>query len=168
MGGSALAQVLGQVGKRSPDMDDPALVARAFAVVQDLLDQDLILAGHDRSDGGLITTLLEMAFSGNCGLEVDIPGSDPLAVLFTEELGLVLEVASAHAQEVCDRLQQASIPVYSIGRATACPRISVRVGGRLVLERDMVGLRDTWERTSFQLDALQMNPECAAEERTIL
>ncbi len=72
LGGSALAQVYGQLGNESPDMDDPALVRRAFGAVQELIDKDLVLAGHDVSDGGLVTTLLEMAFSGNCGIDVDL------------------------------------------------------------------------------------------------
>ena len=72
LGGSALAQVFGQVGDKSPDLDDPQLLTRTFHAVQRLIEDDLILAGHDRSDGGLATTLLEMAFSGNCGIEIDL------------------------------------------------------------------------------------------------
>ncbi len=74
LGGSALAQVRARSATRSPDMDDPRRCKQAFGAVQELIGRGLILAGHDRSDGGLITTLLEMAFSGNCGLEIDLAG----------------------------------------------------------------------------------------------
>ena len=87
LGGSALAQVYGQIGDRSPDVNDPKLLKRVFRAVQGLIARGKILAGHDRSDGGLITALLEMAFSGNCGLEVSVESEAPLPCLFSEELG---------------------------------------------------------------------------------
>jgi len=87
LGGSALAQVYGQIGDRSPDVNDPKLLKRVFRAVQGLIARGKILAGHDRSDGGLITALLEMAFSGNCGLDVSVEGEAPLPCLFSEELG---------------------------------------------------------------------------------
>lgn len=95
LGGSSLAQVLQQVGDQSPDVD-PALLKRAFETTQALLGQGLIAAGHDVSDGGLVTTVLEMAFAGNCGVELSVVsgGAGALAALFAEELGLVLEVCT--------------------------------------------------------------------------
>jgi phosphoribosylformylglycinamidine synthase len=73
MGGSALAQVYGQVGQSCPDLEDTESFRRAWDTVQQLIQKDLILAGHDRSDGGLLVTLLEMAFAGNCGLDIILP-----------------------------------------------------------------------------------------------
>ncbi|KAI7838801.1 hypothetical protein COHA_007416 [Chlorella ohadii] len=95
LGGSALAQAYMQVGEASPDVD-PALLKAAFNATQQLVEQGKLLAGHDISDGGIVTTVLEMAFAGNCGVSVDLPApaSDPhgpMAALFAEELGLVLE-----------------------------------------------------------------------------
>ena len=75
LGGSALAQVYGQVGNESPDVDDPEMLKRAFHAIQKLISENLILAGHDVSDGGVITTFLEMAFAGNCGLRIRMDGS---------------------------------------------------------------------------------------------
>jgi phosphoribosylformylglycinamidine synthase len=72
IGGTALTHVFSQIGNESPDLDDPQLLKNTFNAVQRLISEDLILSGHDRSDGGLITTLLEMAFGGNCGIEIDI------------------------------------------------------------------------------------------------
>ena len=95
LGGSALAQVYGQIGEVSPDVEDSELLARAFNTAQSLIEDGIVTAGHDRSDGGLVTTLLEMAFAGNCGIDIGSDGeatTDPLALLFAEELGLVLEV----------------------------------------------------------------------------
>ena len=92
LGGSALAQVYGQIGNESPDVDDPETLKRAFQAIQKLISEDLILAGHDVSDGGLITTLLEMAFAGNCGLTIRMEGPwTALERLFAEELGAVVE-----------------------------------------------------------------------------
>ncbi|MDH3497075.1 MAG: phosphoribosylformylglycinamidine synthase, partial [Gemmatimonadota bacterium] len=167
LGGSALAQVYGQVGDTVPDVDDPVRLGRAFGVVQDLLGERLILAGHDRSDGGLVTTLLEMAFAGNCGLDVNLAAGarDPLAVLFAEELGLVLEVDAADERRVLGAFRRAAVPCESIGSVMADPTVVLRVGGREVLRDDMRELRDGWEATSFALDRLQANPDCVAEER---
>ena len=94
LGGSSLAHVFGQLGYDPPDLSDPPQFKRAFEVVQRLIGEGQLTAGHDRSDGGLITTLLEMAFAGNCGLEIDLPGdaADAMPILFNEELGLVMEV----------------------------------------------------------------------------
>jgi phosphoribosylformylglycinamidine synthase len=94
LGGSALAQVYGQLGQTPPDLDDPALLKGLFAAVQELAAAGLIAAYHDRSDGGLFVTLAEMAFAGGVGLDIEIGGlgEDPLAGLFAEELGAVLAV----------------------------------------------------------------------------
>ncbi|MCL5422240.1 MAG: phosphoribosylformylglycinamidine synthase [Nitrospirae bacterium] len=79
LGGSALAQVFGQIGNESPDIEDPGLLKRSFVAVQKLIDEGLILSGHDVSDGGLMVTLLEMAFSGNCGIDIQLtPPLPPL------------------------------------------------------------------------------------------
>ncbi|MDO9043011.1 MAG: phosphoribosylformylglycinamidine synthase [Desulfocapsaceae bacterium] len=166
LGGTALAQVQGQIGNESPDMDDPRLFKRAFGAVQELIRRGLILAGHDRSDGGLITTLLEMAFSGNCGLEIDLAGSDsPLATLFSEELGMVVECRQTDLDVLAALLTASDIPHAVIGRSGAAKQIRVRCNGELVLDEKMQILRQWWEETSYQLERLQMNPACAEEEK---
>jgi len=93
MGGSALAQALGELGGVSPDVDDTLRLASTFNAVQKLIDRGLVLSGHDRSDGGLVTTIIEMAMSGNCGIKIDLPISSDSIVrqLFSEEPGLVIE-----------------------------------------------------------------------------
>jgi phosphoribosylformylglycinamidine synthase len=173
LGGSALAQVFGQVGDTSPDLDDPLLLARAFNAVQQLVSENLILAGHDRSDGGLITTLLEMAFAGNCGIEVDLgrhEQEDEISLLFSEELGLVIEFLPSHEAQIISILYKGALPYRVIGNTVREKQIVISLRNpdtklRTVLNEDMRVLRDIWEETSHQLDLLQRNPENIREER---
>jgi phosphoribosylformylglycinamidine synthase len=171
LGGSALAHVFGQLGEEPPDLDDPASLKDAFEIVQSLLDEELILSGHDRSDGGLITTLLEMAFAGNCGLEIrldDLGGADPLETLFNEELGLVLEVSSAHEARVRGAFSTRGLPCVVVGRALRDDRVRLFLGERTLLDEEMVLLRDLWEETSHRIELLQANPSCVEQERESL
>ena len=171
LGGSALAQVFGQVGDQSPDLDDPGLMTRTFNAVQQLVTDSLILAGHDRSDGGLATTLLEMAFSGNCGIEIDLgKQSNALAALFSEELGLVIEYLPQNEKSIRAILDTATVPYQLIGKTIQEKQIifSLRTPNselRTVLTEDMLVLRDIWEETSHHLDLLQRNTENIREER---
>ena len=164
LGGSALAQTLGSLGDESPDMDDPVLLRQAFAAVQELIDQDLILSGHDRSDGGLITTVLEMAFAGNCGLELAIEG-EAVPALFAEELGLVLECRQAQLEQIRHLLAVAEVSCEVLGTTLAEKQVRIQCNGELVLNEDMRVLRQEWEETSYQLERLQVNPACAEAEK---
>jgi phosphoribosylformylglycinamidine synthase len=166
LGGSALAQVYKQVGNESPDMDDPGLVKRSFEAVQELLDKNLILAGHDRSDGGLITTVLEMAFAGSCGLQLTMQGEDmPIAALFAEELGYIIEIADKNITVVTGLLSAKDVPVEVLGSTLKDKQISITYNNEPVLQEDMRFLRGLWEETSYQLERLQMNPDCAEQEK---
>jgi len=167
LGGSALAQAFAQLGDEPPDLDDPGLLARAFVAVQEAMREGLVAAGHDRSDGGLVTTLLEMAFAGDCGLEADVPdpaGAGALAALFAEEPGLVLEVAERDLARLAAILERHAVPHAVVGRTLGERRIRIAVAGETVLEAPMPELRDLWEATSFQLERLQADPGCVAEE----
>ena len=171
LGGSALAQVFGQVGDTSPDLDEPQLLTRTFSAVQNLVADRLILAGHDRSDGGLATTLLEMAFSGNCGIKIDFgQQQNVVAALFSEELGLAIEYLPHNEKTILSILDKAAVPYQIIGTTTknTCVHFSVRTPSdelRTILDEDMLVLRDIWEETSHHLDLLQRNPENIREER---
>ncbi len=173
LGGSALAQTLGNLGNKSPDMDDPALLRRAFAAVQQLINQGLILAGHDRSDGGLITTVLEMAFAGNCGLKLDLQSNvdeggaetEAISTLFNEELGLVLECRSNELDQVLEILAAAEVDHIELGNTTTEKQINISFNNESVLNEDMRILRQEWEETSYQLERLQINPVCADAEK---
>jgi phosphoribosylformylglycinamidine synthase len=168
LGGSALAQVHSQLGDEPPDVDDAAVLARAFKAVQELITVRMVAAGHDRSDGGLITTLLEMAFAGNCGIDVALgaaPDSDPNARLFSEELGLVLEVDEADVETALGVFRSAEVPCEVIGRTVIEPVVRIVVDGAELLSADMRELRDLWEATSFRLELEQAEPDCVTAER---
>ena len=167
LGGSALAQVIGARGGDPPDVE--AEVLRGFFdVVQALIAEGVVLAYHDRSDGGLATTLCEMAFAGRAGVHVDLAplGPDPLSTLFTEELGAVLQVLSRDARPVLARLR--AVPglaghVHSLGEACADPRIRFEHRGSTVLDAARTDLHRAWSGTSHRMQALRDDPECARE-----
>lgn len=173
MGGTALAQCFSQVGDEAPDIDDPKLLKSSFNIVQKFVSDGLILAGHDRSDGGLITTLLEMAFSGDCGLDVEVesrsgvipPLQEALKILFSEEAGMVIEYLDEKEEALISDLESANMPYALIGRTMADKRIKVMMNGRPLLDEEMPVLRAVWEETSYRLDLYQRNPECVEEER---
>ncbi|CAH6786138.1 phosphoribosylformylglycinamidine synthase isoform X1 [Phodopus roborovskii] len=170
LGGTALAQCFSQLGEHPPDLDLPENLVRAFCITQGLLKDRHLCSGHDVSDGGLVTCLLEMAFAGNCGIEVDVPapGIDALPVLFAEEPGLVLEVQEADVAGVLLRYQGAGLQCLELGHTgEAGPQAMVRVSvnGAVVVEEPVGQLRALWEETSFQLDLLQAEPRCVAEEK---
>jgi len=166
LGGSALAQVYGQVGNESPDVDDPEMLKRAFHAIQKLMSENLILAGHDISDGGIVTTILEMAFAGNCGLRIRMEGPwSPLERLFAEELGAVIECDVSDVKKVFEIFDSLSLPRTVIGETTEERKILVTYNSQKVLESSMCVLREWWEETSYQIERLQMNSQCADEER---
>lgn len=167
LGGSALAQVHKQVGDVVPDADGQILV-RAFDLVQGLIKDDQILSYHDRSDGGLITTLLEMAFAGNCGFDIDIDTYnqfDPLAVLYAEELGMVVECHNSVTDEIMEKAANCGVTAEYLGQTTLEKIVSITQVSSTVLNEDMRVLRQLWEETSYQLDRLQADPECVENEK---
>jgi phosphoribosylformylglycinamidine synthase len=166
LGGSALAQVWQQLGDQTPDVDDAEGLRQAFSQIQELIAAGRVVSAHDRSDGGLITAAAEMAFAGNTGLELDLdlgPGVDPLAALFAEELGVVIETEDADGTLAA--LRAASVPAKLIGRVgSPGGQIVVRLGGSVVIDRPMTDLRAAWEDTSTRIDRLQADPESVDEE----
>ncbi len=164
LGGSALAQVYGQLGNACPDLDRPQVLADFFAVMQSLLAQRLVLACHDRSDGGLFTTVLEMCFAGHCGADIALGEDEALAALFSEELGVVLQVADNAAATVSQAFADAGIAVQLLGAPRADGRIRFTRGGHTVLENGRVAWQRTWAETSYRIQALRDNPDCARAE----
>jgi phosphoribosylformylglycinamidine synthase len=166
LGGSAFAQVYGQVGNESPDVDDPEMLKSAFLAIQKLVSENLILAGHDISDGGILTTVLEMAFAGNCGLRIRMNGPwSPLERLFAEELGAVVECRVTDVRKVLEVLYSFHLSPNIIGETTEEKKILITYNSQKVLESSMCVLREWWEETSYHIERLQMNSECADQER---
>lgn len=159
LGGSALARVYGQLGDEAPDVDNPDLLKRTFLAVQELVREGLVLSCHDRGDGGLLVTLLEMAFSGNCGLEVDMSlaiqdGQHPFVpTMFNEELGLVMEVSPENEGHLVRTFFRYGIThcLRRIGVTSLSKTINIRCGGQ-VLSEDMRDLRQAWEETSSLIE----------------
>ncbi|KAJ7964551.1 Phosphoribosylformylglycinamidine synthase [Quillaja saponaria] len=167
LGGSALAQVFDQVGDESPDLDDVLYLKKVFEGVQDLLTDELISAGHDISDGGLLVSALEMAFAGNCGLILDLGshGKSILQTLFSEELGLILEVTKKNLDIVMGKLSSVGVAAELIGLVTATPMIELKVDGITHFNEETSILRDLWEETSFQLEKFQRLASCVEIEK---
>ena len=168
LGGSALGQVYRQIGDRVPDIEDAAQLKALFDMVQDLNRDGLALAYHDRSDGGLFTTLCEMAFAGRCGLEIDLTGlaQDDLAVLFNEELGAVLQVRHSDSDDVLNALEHAGLGdcCQLIGTVGEGDAIVIRHGVRLVYSGLRSSLQQAWSETTLHMQSLRDDPDCALEE----
>ena len=136
LGGSALAQTFKQLGDVTPDCDT-ALLKRAFRATQRLLRERVLLAGHDRSDGGLLTTVLEMCFGGDCGCVMEATTENSvMEFLFNEELGLVVEVDDAKVAEVLAAYEAAQVPARVIAKTQGANRVKVSVNGAVVLDKD--------------------------------
>jgi phosphoribosylformylglycinamidine synthase len=168
LGGSALAQVYGQLGSVVPDVEDAADIKGFFTLVQEFLRRKDILAYHDRSDGGLVTTLLEMAFAGRCGLQIDVeqlPG-EVLAKLFNEEAGAVLQIKRGSLEEfiAASEAQGLSDCVYTLGEVVAGDRVVICDSGDQLVDAGRAELQQLWSRTSFEVQRLRDNPACAEEE----
>jgi phosphoribosylformylglycinamidine synthase len=167
LGGSALAQVYGRTGEVAPDVDDPALLKRFFEAIQQLNADGLLLAYHDRSDGGLLATLCEMAFAGRSGIEVDLDvlGGDTLAALFAEELGAVLQIRRDQREKVLSKLVESGLgPVsHVIGTLRQDRQVLFHRGDALLFREEVQALHQLWSETSYRMQALRDNPECARE-----
>ncbi|NRA82918.1 MAG: phosphoribosylformylglycinamidine synthase, partial [Gammaproteobacteria bacterium] len=167
LGGSALAQVYNQLGKDTPDVDSPALLKGMFDAIQTLLAQGKLLAYHDRSDGGLLTTVTEMAFAGNTGVKLELASdSDLLAQLFNEELGCVIQVKAADLVHVTDTLAQYGLSDVStvIGHVSDDNALTIMANGNAVFSANRRDLRKLWSSTSYQMQKLRDNPSCAEQE----
>jgi phosphoribosylformylglycinamidine synthase len=169
LGGSALAQVYGQLGQTPPDLDDPALLKGFFAAIQELAGAGVLAAYHDRSDGGLFVTLAEMAFAGGVGLDVEIGGlgDDPVAGLFAEELGAVLAVRAADVARVREVLDRHGLgnTVRALGHVQRGDRIILRRDGRTVFEERRSILRGIWSETTHAMQSMRDDLMCADEEQ---
>ncbi len=168
LGGSCLAQVYKQLGHHPADLDDPNSFKNFFNSMQLLNEKGLLLAYHDRSDGGLFATLCEMAFAGHSGLQIQLDdlGDDNVAVLFNEELGAVIQVRHCDTDEVMDWLRDAGLKQHShvIGCLTEDDRIVFTDDNEEVLVETRIAWQRCWQQTSFQMQSLRDNPDCVVEE----
>ena len=155
LGGSALAQVLNQLGSSTPDVDDVNYFVNAFAAVQELIQNEMILAGHDVSSGGLITTLLEMCFpTPAAGINISLPAGSTAAELFAEQPSVIIQVSKNNTVEVEDLLKRYAIRYQSIGLVNESATIEI-TGVSLSHIIDVSAMRTVWFSTSARLDAMQ-------------
>lgn len=165
LGGSALAQVYGVEGGKPPDIEDPPLLKLFFGVVQALNELGLVYSYHDRSDGGLWVTLCEMAFAAKIGLDIDVTnlGLDPVATLFNEELGAVLQVPRASREGIFGALKRKGLMRYTrlIGSVASDDHITIRCCGKTLLRVDRVTCARLWTEPSFRIQELRDEPHSA-------
>ncbi len=172
LGGSVLAQIGGSFGCQVPDLDDASLLKGFFRTIQRLNREGLLLAYHDRSDGGLAATVCEMAFAARCGLklELEIKADKLLKRLFSEELGAVLQVRVDDLKKVRAICWDEGIDsiLHDIGRPVAGRQMQIAANGQDILELDLAILQLDWTKTSHAIQSLRDNPACADEERQAL
>jgi phosphoribosylformylglycinamidine synthase len=175
LGGSALAQVYNSIGQAAPDLDDAEDLKAFFAVIQGLNQDELLLAYHDRSDGGLLTTLAEMAFAGHCGLQIQLDvladaASELPAVLFNEELGAVIQVRQSDTEAVLSQLSAAGLGDCSavIGQPQIAQNFSFNFADDDVLTGSRASWQRAWSETSWHIQRLRDNPDCADQEFELL
>ncbi len=171
LGGSALMQAFAATGEVPPDVEDPALLRAFFDAIVEARRAGLLLAYHDRSDGGLLVALLEMAFAGNAGLVVTLPPSaDALARLFSEEAGALVQVPVAARERFASLLARHGLDGAAsvVAEPDSGEQITVRQGDAVLLQRSRMYLRAAWSETSYQMARLRDDPECAREARVLL
>ena len=163
LGGSCLAQVYGQVGDEAPDAPSADKLKAFFEGIQQLNLERKLLAYHDRSDGGLFVTLLEMAFAGNVGLNIVLREAG-LSELFSEELGAVVQVGMKDLDEVRARLSALSLTTQVVGQSIPGNEITIRSGAETVYRNTRAALQKMWAETSFHIQSLRDNPVSAKQE----
>lgn len=168
LGGSALAQVYNQIGKTTPDLDNPEQFVAFFNAIQELLTEKQILSYHDRGDGGLLATIAEMAFAGRKGvrLVLDKLGNDPLATLFAEELGAVIEIDKTQLATVTAILAKHGISqiAHLIGGTASEQTLTIEFNEDLLYRESITTLNRAWSELTYQMQAKRDNPACAKEE----
>lgn len=168
MGASSLAQVYKQLGDVTPDVDSPELLKGFYNAMQALVADSKLLAYHDRSDGGLFTTVTEMAFAGHTGVTVDLAGltGSDLEALYNEELGAVIQVTNSDLDAVKAVFEQHGVAAIShvIGSLNSDDSIVFNRGEQTVLNHTRTELRTIWAETTYQMQARRDNPDCAKQE----
>ncbi len=189
LGGSALAQVYNATGSDAPDVDEPAKLKGLFDAVQKLNSDGLLLAYHDRSDGGMFVAACEMAFASRRGVSLDldgicydagagdVDGSEKLTnllagrdfenivrALFNEELGALIQIRRADREKVTPILRACGVPYHFVGTMNEWDEIRVTRNAKRVLREKRVDLQRAWSETSYQMQTLRDNPSCAQQE----
>ena len=177
MGGSAFGQVYNNMSGDAPDLDDTGRLKDFYGVIQQLVAEDKLLAYHDRSDGGLFATLVEMAFSARCGLNVDLTSlvanqadvnEASIRALFNEELGAVIQIAKQDVAAAEALFKAAALPLHTVATIGSDEKIVIRNQAGIVLEQTRADLQRAWQETSHAIQRLRDNPACADSEFALI
>ena len=169
LGGSVLAQTCDQLGNTPPDLDDPETFKNFFKAIQELLQGQHLLSYHDRSDGGLLTTVAEMAFAGRKGVKLVLNeltrDADPLPPLFAEELGAVVEVTAMKLPQFFEIIEKYGLSdlCHPIGSTTAEQTLDIHLRDELLFRNPLADLNRTWSALTYKMQALRDHPACARE-----
>ncbi|MGO8755302.1 MAG: phosphoribosylformylglycinamidine synthase [Gallionellaceae bacterium] len=167
LGGSALAQVYNQIGNAAPDMDDAHRLKTFFELIQRFNADGKLLAYHDRSDGGMLVALLEMAFASHIGLDIDLDetGCDNIGSLFTEELGALVQVRNADLPGLLQQCYEAGmVETHPVATLNTSGEIVIASHGRELYRENAIVLQRIWSETTWQMQKLRDNPACAQQE----
>ncbi|WCN14796.1 phosphoribosylformylglycinamidine synthase [Marinomonas mediterranea] len=169
LGGSVLAQVYNQVGSTVPDVDSADALAGFFDTTQALNGEGKLLAYHDRSDGGLFASLVEMSFASHLGLDVNLDSIasnqlEAVSALFTEELGAVIQVNNSDAQAIVDAYAAKGVAVHKVATINDKDTLNFTLNSDVILSQDRITWQRTWSETSYRIQALRDNPESAQQE----
>ncbi|GAB1263702.1 phosphoribosylformylglycinamidine synthase [Aurantivibrio infirmus] len=174
MGASILAQVYNQLGETTPDLEDAEQLKSFFSAMQQCLNEAAVIAYHDRSDGGLFTTVAEMAFAGRCGFNIELDSllqgatsnDDLLATLFSEELGCVLQVENEKLQSVKNIFADFGLVknIHTLGSVIADQSLTFKFKEQIVYANSRPQLETMWSETSYRMQSLRDNPESAQQE----
>lgn len=170
LGSSILGQAYGQMGMETPDVDSPEDLKNFWNAIQQLGREGKLLAYHDRSDGGLFATVVEMAFAGNIGVHLEVLSEgDPYGPLFAEELGAVIQVKGDDLSSVFEILRSHNLEDCSniVGRLNSQGVVQISEAGEVIFEEDLYALRAVWSDVTFRMQSLRDNPESAASEHAI-
>ncbi|MTI74345.1 MAG: phosphoribosylformylglycinamidine synthase [Stenotrophomonas sp.] len=177
LGGSILAQTqadhsaLPAFAGEVPDLDDPQRLRGFFELIRDAREAGLLLAYHDRSDGGAFAALCEMSFASRLGLDIvlDAWGDDPFRSLFNEELGAVVQIAREDRAAFADLVERHALTecAQRIARPTTAPVVRVQLGGQSLAEWRWEELFDAWWSVTHAMQKLRDNPEAADQERAV-
>lgn len=168
LGASALAQVYNQIGDTAADVDTPEKLKSFFNCIQQLIENNKVIAYHDRSDGGLLATVAEMAFAGHCGVDLDVSklGDDALAALFNEELGAVIQIKLDDEPTVLSALAEHGLidETTVVGWLNQDDSLRILNDEALLFSESRAQLQRLWSETSYRIQALRDNPDCAQQE----
>jgi phosphoribosylformylglycinamidine synthase len=180
LGGSGLAQVFKQIGSEAPDVEDPVLIASFFTACQRVRKEHpgLVLAYHDRSDGGLFTTIAEMAFAGRVGVEINLDvlesSHDPISALFNEELGVIVQIRASDFDTFVSVFEEAGFPsrnlqvIAKVDGTSPSQQFTVKKGPSRIFSSTRAELQTVWAETSFKMQSLRDDPVSAQQEFNLI